>query len=356
MKKKVAVVLHGLGANGIDTLFANLSKQWDYSSMEITYLLAVDKGAKQFWEDEVIKNGVQIVHLHDLDKNRLIRWPNTLYRAFKEYGPFDAVHLNMDMLNGINAVVARRAGIPVRICHAHRSSSENINIIKNMYLSMMRFMTEHYATRKVACSDLAGEYFFSGKYDVLYNGIDIQKYRPSEGKKVSSDNPIFVTVGRFTELKNPFFLLEVFKHIQKLKPGAVLRWVGDGSLYSAVKEKASGYGIADKIEFMGIRDDVYEILKCSDYFLLPSISEGLSLALAEAQAAQLDCFVSDGVSKMSDCGKCIFISLNESPQRWAEIICDYINEGKESKLREESLARFDIRHTAQKLQEFYCGE
>ena len=81
--EKVAIVLHGLGANGIDTLFANLSKKWDYEKYEITYLLAVDEDAKQFWEEEVKQNGVKVVHLHDLDKGRLKKWPATLYRALK---------------------------------------------------------------------------------------------------------------------------------------------------------------------------------------------------------------------------------------------------------------------------------
>lgn len=355
VKIKVAVVLHGLGTNGIDTLFANLSNVWDLERFELTYLLAVDEGIKQFWEDQVVKHGIKVVHLHDLDKHRLTKWPITLYKAFKEHGPFDAVHLNMDMLNGINAMVARRAGIPIRICHAHRSSSENANVVKKIYLAIMKYLTERYATKRVACSDVAGKYFFSGEHEIIYNGIDLQKYRSSEIKERNPMEPVFVTVGRFTELKNPFFLLEVFEQVQKIKPGAVLRWVGSGELYDPVREKARAYGIAEKVEFMGIRDDVSDILKKSDYFLLPSVSEGLSLALAEAQAAQLDCFVSEGISKMSDCGKCIYISLNEPACRWAEIICGFISNGSRMEIDEEKLAKFDIRCTAKELQRLYGG-
>lgn len=47
-KIKVAVILHGLGPNGIDTLFANLSSNWDLDRFEITYFIAVDKDDKQF--------------------------------------------------------------------------------------------------------------------------------------------------------------------------------------------------------------------------------------------------------------------------------------------------------------------
>ena len=354
--KKVAVVLHGLGANGIDTLFANLSYKWDYDKFEITYLVAVDEGAEQFWEPIVTKNGVRVIHLHDLDKNRLFKWPSTLKKALKKYGPFDAVHVNMDMLNGINALVAKKAGIPIRICHAHRSSSENAeNKIKNLYISFMRKLTKKYATKCIACSDVAGDYFFSDiKYDILYNGIDIDKYRCDN--KAVSGGTTFVTVGRFSPPKRPLFIIQLFDEILKRKPDAKLRWVGNGELFDAVKQQAEELEILDRVELLGVRNDVNEILKASDYFLLPSAFEGLSLALAEAQAAGLDCFVSDTVSKMSDCGKCMFISLKKSASEWADLICTYIDGDTRMVIDTEKLADFDITEMAKKLEKFYASK
>ena len=203
-KRKVAIVLHGLGANGIDTLFANLSKKWDYEKYEITYLLAVDEDAEQFWEEEVKQNGVKVVHLHDLDKGRLKKWPATLYRALKEYGPFDAIHVNMDMLNGINLMVAKYAGIPVRVCHAHRASSENAGSkVKQAYVAFMRKMMRHYATQCIACSDTAGAYFFPNtQFTTIFNGIDIEKYRQNAVTRGGGSNT-FVTVGRFSPPQKP---------------------------------------------------------------------------------------------------------------------------------------------------------
>lgn len=352
-KIKVAIVLHGLGANGIDTLFANLSQKWDYKKFDITYLLAVDEGADQFWESCVKKNGVNVIHLHDLDKNRLLKWPITLMRALKKYGPFDAVHMNMDMLNGINLLVAKKVGIPVRVCHAHRSSSTNASSkTKQAYIALMKKMIKRYATKCVACSDVAGEYFFEDMaYDLLYNGIDIDKYRFD--KKLSGGKLRFVTVGRVCQEKNPLFLIELFMEIAKRKPEAKLKWIGSGEMFDEVRHKAIELGISDKIQFMGIRNDVNEILKDSEYFLLPSVFEGLSLALAEAQAAGLDCFVSDTVSRMSDCGKCMFIPLEKCASEWADIICGYIDGNMRMIIDKARLAQFDIREMVSKLEEYY---
>lgn len=352
--KKIAILLHGLGANGIDTLFANLSKKWDYEKYEITYLMAVDESAKQFWEDEVTANGVRVVHLHDLDKGRLKKWPLTLYKAFKKYGPFDAVHVNMDMLNGLNLMVAKYARIPVRVCHAHSSSSENAGRrVKQAYIALMRKMIRHYATECVACSDEAGEYFFPNtKYVTVFNGIDIDKYRKNEVRQEKISNT-FVTVGRFTPQKNPFFLLDVFCEISNRLPNARLRWIGTGQMFERVKEKAEEYGVSEKIDFMGTRSDVDEILKQSDYFLFPSLSEGFGIALVEAQAADLDCFVSATVPMIADCGKCKFISLEKTPSEWAEEIVAYIQGDCRMEIMDELLSQFDIEQMARKLEVLY---
>ena len=355
MKRKIAIVLHGLGANGIDSLFANLSNKWDYENFDITYFVAVDEDAHQFWEDYVKENGVKVVHLHDLDRNRIIKWPRTLFNAFKQYGPFDAVHVNMDMLNGINLMIAKRAGIPERICHAHRSNSENTDSrVKKFYISIMRKMIHKFASKCIACSDVAGEYFYKGNdYDILYNGIDNDKYRCD--RDGSQTELRFITVGRMTPQKNPLFLIEIFKKIVDRKPTATLKWCGTGEMLEEVQLKIEELGIADDVQLMGVRSDISEILKDSDFFLLPSVFEGLSLALAEAQAAGLDCFVSDTVSKMSDCGKCMFIPLEKTASEWAEEICSYIDGADKMSVNKGSLSKFDIGQMARKLEVYYKG-
>lgn len=365
-KKKVAIILHGLGANGIDTLFANLSKQWDYDNFEFTYFLAVDEDAKQFWEQTVKENGVRVIHLHDLDKKRILGWPKSLLNALKKYGPFDAIHVNMDMLNGINLLIAKFAGIKTRVCHAHVSSNKIAHgrikqVIKNLYLVIMKQMIRLFATQKVACSDLAGNYFYGeNNYTLLYNGINLEQYRD---KQVASDilperdnSLLFVTVGRMNKQKNPLFIVDLIKEICERKPNSKMLWVGGGELENQIKEKVDKLGIQDKISFLGIRNDVSSILQTCDYFLLPSLYEGLSLALAEAQAAGLDCFVSDTVSRLSDCGKCKFISLDKSAAEWADEIITYINSGEHMKTIEAQMNKFDIRCMARSLEDMYSGK
>jgi glycosyltransferase involved in cell wall biosynthesis len=66
-----------------------------------------------------------------------------------------------------------------------------------------------------------------------------------------------------------------------------LLFIGKGGLESQLKEEAESLGIMDNVKFLGFRDDVKEIYKILDIFVLPSLSEGLPLSLLEAVASKV---------------------------------------------------------------------
>ena len=81
-----------------------------------------------------------------------------------------------------------------------------------------------------------------------------------------------------------------------------------------MKKKAYELGVDDKVLFLGMRDDVSDIVQAFDVFVFPSTYEGLGLAVIEAQASGLECIVSDRVpieTKVTDNIK--YLSLDESP-------------------------------------------
>lgn len=362
-KPRVAILLHGLGANGIDSLFANLSSEWS-SNVEMTYFLAVDEDNPQFWEKKVRKSNVRIIKLHDLNKGRLRHWPFTLIKALKDYGPFDAIHSNMDMLNGVNILIAKLMGIPIRVSHAHRGDSITQShwlsgMISKSYRKIMRICMNLLSSHKLACSEVAGKYFFGNRdYTLMYNGLDLQKYLCAKDKRQPDcTKPRFITVGRITDQKNPFKIVDLFAEIIKLMPEATLTWVGDGDMRQEIEAYIHQFNLQGNIRMVGLSQDVPLFLNKADYFLLPSLFEGLSIALIEAQAAGLECFVSDTCSPLSDCGMCTFIPLNDSSKKWAEIIYSHVTaKSTRPKVNDKLLSRFRISDMARKLEEIYEGK
>ena len=356
-RKKVAVILHGLGANGIDTLYANLAEQWDQQQFDITYFIAVDPQSHQFWDERVAAAGIPVIKLHDLDKGRLKKFPSTLYHSLKKYGPFDVIHINMDMLSGVCALVSKFAGVKTRIIHAHRGSSDMPanpakRMLKRLYLGSMKCMMRMFSTHRIGCSDIAGNYFFGrDNYQLVYNGINIDNYFVERSS--ANVGTRFVAVGRITPPKNPINMVEIFSEIHKRMPNATLTWLGDGQLREDVEDLVTKLGLTDVVKLMGVRSDVNSFLKNADYYLLPSLYEGLSLALAEAQAAGLICFISDTCSNLSDCGLCHYIPLSDSPDKWATQICDFIDSGKKLQLDMNRLMKFSITTTARTLEDIY---
>src|SRR5262249_38365544 len=79
---------------------------------------------------------------------------------------------------------------------------------------------------------------------------------------------------------------------------------GDGRLRGALEAQAKQLGVADRVSFLGTRRDVADILAALDAYAMPSLWEGLSLALLEAMAARLPVIASDvgGVSQVAGDG------------------------------------------------------
>jgi glycosyltransferase involved in cell wall biosynthesis len=127
---------------------------------------------------------------------------------------------------------------------------------------------------------------------VIDNGIDISRFahlpvRSDSGTilGIADDAYVIGTVGALTLAQGHRYLLQAFTVVRELIPNAVCLLVGDGPERTRLEQMAREEGIAEAVVFAGKRDDVPMILSRFDLFVLPSLSEGLPMALLEAQAA-----------------------------------------------------------------------
>ena len=114
-------------------------------------------------------------------------------------------------------------------------------------------------------------------------------------------------------------------------------------------------GLTDCVQFLGVREDINELMQAFDLFLLPSLFEGLPVTMVEAQASGLPCVISDKVPIQCDItGNVQVVALEEQPKVWAEKILQYA-EGFERKDTQELVeqAGFDIGQNAKWLETFY---
>jgi glycosyltransferase involved in cell wall biosynthesis len=105
---------------------------------------------------------------------------------------------------------------------------------------------------------------------------------------------ICLTVARLSEQKGHAYLLEAIAQLPiSLRDSWCFVWAGDGELRETLHLQAKQQGVAQDIVFLGQTAEVPEWLSLADAFVLPSLYEGLPLALMEAMSAGLPCLTTD---------------------------------------------------------------
>jgi glycosyltransferase involved in cell wall biosynthesis len=125
-----------------------------------------------------------------------------------------------------------------------------------------------------------------GKVQVIHNGVSLDRLTPPtselpEGVWVKSDQPLVLTVARLHPQKGLTYLLSAATCV----PGAMFLVAGDGPERGALEAESRRLGLAERVRFLGHREDVPALLRSCDIFVLPSLFEGLPVAVLEAMGA-----------------------------------------------------------------------
>ncbi len=130
------------------------------------------------------------------------------------------------------------------------------------------------------------------RIETIHNGVDIGLVeREASGLDVRAEfdaipggtpSAIIGTVGRLSPEKGQEFLVRAFAAILPEYPGALLVVVGQGNERERLERLAEDLGIAGRVVFTGYRENASAYVDAFDVFVMPSISEGLGLALLEA--------------------------------------------------------------------------
>lgn len=172
----------------------------------------------------------------------------------------------------------------------------------------------------------------------------------------SAFEPIYIlAIGRFVTQKNPYFILDIMVQLQEMQANIKLLWVGDGELYKDIESEIYDRKI-DNIALLGWRDDIPALMQRSNLLLMPSLFEGLSITLIEAQAAGLPCLVSDTVTKQAQCGLIKYKSLDDGAESWAQEIISLLellepSEAFEPLELSEALSLFSIEYMAKQFEQ-----
>lgn len=358
---RVLEVVTNLDGGGVDRLM------YDYCSRiipEIEFDFAVTTHTEGILEQPLKDLGCNIFYI-PLHREGEIKRIKAL-REIIHNGNYDIVHAHGSYKSFTTVYAAMKENVKVRIVHSHIAFVPETRKERIVRLAMTAF-AKKWSTHLFACGRDAGvwmwgkELYDRGKVYVVHNAVNTQRFKYSEMMRkqirtelgISDDTFVIGNVARLSYQKNHKYLINVFSEIKKIHPKSLLLLVGRGELEGNVRMQVKQMDLEDSVIFLGIRNDVPNLLNAMDVFVLPSRFEGLPVVLVEVQANGLPCFASDTITdEIKIAPNVEYLSLDLSPEEWAERICSQNNNRIECDLAK---AGYDIDTAAVELKNKYMS-
>ncbi|NHC43072.1 glycosyltransferase family 1 protein [Bacillus sp. MM2020_1] len=359
---RVLHVVVNMNRGGAETLLMNLYRNIDRSKVQFDFLTC----KKGVFDSEIQELGGMVYRIPYISQVGHFDYIKELKKFFHLNNQYQIVHSHLDKMSGLVLREAKKAGIPTRISHSHNTRSEG-GIVARFYKSLIGNLITPNSTHLIACSNAAAKWLFKEKYrqtTIVKNGIEIDQFKFSSQirnhvrNKLKLDNSKFILghVGRFNHQKNHTYLLDIFSEVNKEIPNSFLILVGDGELRPEIETKIRDLKLEDKVQLLGIRSDIPDLLQAFDLFIFPSLHEGLPVSLIEAQGAGLPCVISDQISNEVDLGVNLidFASLSSTSSWVKKIKMIQSFQFKRHEVSEQTLKNgFDIRKTANYIEDYY---
>jgi glycosyltransferase involved in cell wall biosynthesis len=215
----------------------------------------------------------------------------------------EILHCHMHQSTIYGTIAAKLARVPIILSHVHginRTKTWRRRLINSLLLrKVSKVLTVGEATREDVLR--SNPSLHHQQVVSIGNSVDYEQYanvqisKAQAKKSLGLDEASFVfgTVGRLVPTKGYSYLIDAFTEVKRTIPDAELILIGDGRLKDELAQQAKNTQYSESIHFLGRRDDITELLKGFDAFVLPSVAEGMPRALLEAMASGLPCIATD---------------------------------------------------------------
>lgn len=337
---------------------------------KVVFDIMVHSELDDFTKEQLNKFGARYYRAPSLNFFNLFRYIRFLFKFFSRHPEYKIVHGHIPNAAIFYLSMARLMGVPSRIIHSHSTQSAD-NSLKRLRNFILNLFIPLCANVYCACSKAAAKFLFGTKagrvkspYYLIHNALPLEKYvyhaetrrRVRQQLNIREDQFVVGHIGRFCRLKNHSFVIDVFAQLHKSDSRALLMLVGEGELKEKILLKVKNLNLRESVVYLGVREDIPELLQAMDLLLFPSLKEGLPLVVVEAQCCGLPCLVSRSVTNEVRLVPRLvqFMSLRSSPESWAEALRRYKNSPmRTSDVQVLSQAGYDIKQEAKRLVRFY---
>lgn len=362
---RVLMIFTIMNRGGAETMIMNYYRNIDRTKVQFDFV--VHRPQKGEYDDEIKSLGGKIFIFPAVRPKNFCIYKKQIREFLDTHPEYRIIHSHAQELSYYFYKIAHEKGIPYIITHSHNASM--LWDFKAPLRILWRKLMFKYINIYFTCGIKAGIHYYGKKRAqgaiLMNNAIDVEKFKfnMESRKKIRKefnicDNEFVIGhIGRFTPQKNHSFLLDVFKAFFTKNPNARLILVGEEDDKKMIREKVCKLGIANQVIFTGIRKDIPALLSAFDCILMPSLFEGVSVAMIEEQCSGLPLITSTNVpSEVKILPSTEFISLKAGIQTWVATLEKYVKASRIVNATDLiSKAGYDIKVNAIKLQNFYLS-
>jgi len=347
-KIRVLHIIESLGHGGAERQLINNLKAIDKSRFINAVCFLFDRDDLQ---PELLRLGIPV---YKLGMSSQYDWRRGLFglRAVTKEGQFDVIHTELYWANIYGRVCGRLFSDAKIVTTIHAPTYEPQVLkddpnLKPWKLTLVRILDGLTGTvcnyRFVACSEFVKRSavgrlgYRPESIEVIYNGIDLGSFREDDSGKVISlrrelgldhGEAILVNVGRLIPQKGQRYLIMAMPKVLDEQPSCKLLLVGEGPMENELQDLAHDLGVGEAIWFLRTRLDVPAILQLSDLFVLPSLSEGMPVALLEAMAMRKPCIASNitSIPEVVEDGRSGVLVEPQRPDQLANAVLSLIDD------------------------------
>ncbi len=294
MKNKIPIlyVFAALPVGGAEQLLVSEMEGLDKDLFSPLVCVISEKGPIG---ELIEKMGFPVIPLHRMKKNQFDYGIIRELKKLMARERISIVHTHLYDGGKYGRIAARMAKVPVIIHSVH-----NIYVKRRSKHHWFNWGLSFFTDRIIAVSEAVKasvvryDRISPKKIEVIYNGIDLsqgdllpdrQALRSRLG--ITPEEMVIGVVARLEEQKGHRVLLEALSLMPELPASLKIVIIGDGKLRSQLEQDTLKRGLSSQVIFWGTRKPIFPILKALDFFLLPSLWEGFSLAILEAMAMGL---------------------------------------------------------------------
>jgi len=351
---RILFIMGSMNVGGAETFIMKIFREIDKNKFMFDFLLNVND--ETYYEKEIVDLGGMIFRQEPKSKKPFKNFIET-YTIVKKFKYNVVFKCSEHSLSALDFLASLFGGARMRIIRSTNTNLDNGKMSKFLHFSF-RPILNALTNVKIAPSIQAGEWLFGqrqikkNKVLIINNALPLELYKFSfeSRQKMRSDlglseKFIIGHVGRFNEQKNHRFLLDVFSRVYRNNPNSVLLLIGIGELESIIRDRACILGIENSVVFLGLRNDIPQLLMAMDLFLFPSLHEGLPNAVIEAEATGLCCIISDTISSSVVINMNVYtLSIYSKIEEWVNLILsiDYKNFNRIDGMKNLKLKNYDI--------------